>query len=297
MMTRRLCVAIVVACVACRSGDAQERKPARTAVARDTTRSSPKDSVIKGGDGTPVQVRYPEATTHGFLEMRNRARGIVVHGELLQRPRNGAIESRMLFHFADGSLLDEVVTFTQRGIFAMREYHLIQRGPLFTRDLDATLSASGDYTVKVRKDGKDKVYTGHLDDMPPDVYNGMLVAIAKNLHPREKRGVHMVAFLPEPKMIEVEYEPSVIEDVYFGKRAFNASRIVMKPKLGTVTGFLAKVTGKMPPNSEVWIITDQIPAFVRARGPLLEGNDLWEVSLSAPTIGEDRTTAATAHRQ
>ena len=97
-----------------------------------------------------MRVLYPEGTVHEFLALRNAAGTVVSYGDLIQIPRDGAIESRMVFTLPDGSLFDERVTFTQRGVFSMRSYRLVQRGPSFPDDLDASLSGER----RIRREGE-----------------------------------------------------------------------------------------------------------------------------------------------
>jgi len=48
-------------------------------------------------------------------------------------------------------------------------------------------------------------------------------------------------------------------------------RVDLKPRLGALLGFFARLTGKMPPDSHAWIVTHEVPAFVRFEGPLYSG--------------------------
>jgi hypothetical protein len=48
--------------------------------------------------------------TRGLL-LRNVDGGLIASGDLLQVGRGGKVESRMVFHFKDGSLFDETVVF------------------------------------------------------------------------------------------------------------------------------------------------------------------------------------------
>ena len=65
--------------------------------------------------------------------------------------------------------LDERVTFTQDGVFAMQSYRLVQSGPAFANDIDVSLSRAGAYTIKARahKDGKAKLNTRARSPCPP----------------------------------------------------------------------------------------------------------------------------------
>lgn len=89
-------------------------------------------------------------------------------GDLLQISRGAEVESRMVFHFKDGSLFDEKVVFTQQHVFTMQNYRLVQRGPVFPEDTEILLERTGKYRVqtKARQDGKEVVLNGTLK-LPP----------------------------------------------------------------------------------------------------------------------------------
>jgi hypothetical protein len=229
-----------------------------------------------------VAVRFTEGTVHGFLDLTTETGAQLAHGDLLQVARNDGIASRMVFHFADGSVFEEQVSFTQQGVFTMRTYHLIQSGRAFADDLDATLSRSGAYVVKTKshKDGHEHEYSGTLS-MPGDVYNGMVSTIAKNISAHENTSVHFVAFMPEPRVISLELAPAGSQRVWLGKHEETAVNFTVKPELGFLLHIAAKLTGKMPPDSHVWIVTDDVPAFVRSEGPLYTG-PVWRIALTSP---------------
>jgi hypothetical protein len=154
----------------------------------------------------PIAVRFAEGVTHGFLLLRTVDGGLIASGDLFQVARSGKVESRMVFHFKDGSLFDERVVFTQQRVFAMQSYHLVQRGPAFAEDTEISLQrASGKYYVKTtsHKDGREEAIDGTLE-LPPDVYNGIVITVVKNLPKGAGATVHMVAFTPKPLLIELE---------------------------------------------------------------------------------------------
>ena len=230
-----------------------------------------------------IPVRYSEGMVHGFLKLETADGKLLAHGDLLQVPKDRGIESRMVFHFADSSVFEEKVTFTQHGVFSMQDYHLVQRGPAFERDLDVTLLQSGQYTVKTRshKDGETDQSTGVLT-LPPDVYNGMVITIAKNMVPRDTQTVHIVAFTPKPRLIGLELAPTGTGRVMLGGHSEKAVHYKLKPRLGTFVKVMASILGKAPPDSDAWIVTDDVPAFVRFEGPMYMG-PVWRLSLASPT--------------
>jgi hypothetical protein len=231
----------------------------------------------------PVAVRHSEGSIHGFLELHTAAGAFLARGDLLQIPHNGSIESRMIFRFQDSSYFEERMTFTQHDVFDLRTYRLIQTGPAFKEDLDASLDRSnGRYHVVTRAhpDHREKTWDGTLD-MPGDTYNGLIITLLKNLPPGDSQVVHMVAFTPKPRMIELALQPQGTQPLQNGTRNETARIYDLKPKLGALVGFFAHLLGKAPPDSHAWIVTDDVPAFVRFEGPLYLG-PVWRIDLTSP---------------
>jgi hypothetical protein len=230
-----------------------------------------------------VPVRYPEGAQHGFVALRTATGAVLAHGDLLQVPRGRQMESRLVFHFTDASVFEETVLFTQHDVFALENYHLVQSGPAFDNDLDVTLSRSGRYVIKTKshKDGEEKQYTGTMD-LPPDIYNGMIITIARNLAPRASQTVHIVAFTPKPLVIGLEIAPVGSQRVLIGQHAETAVHFKLKPKLGAALKLFATLLGKAPPDSDIWVVADDVPAFVRFEGPLYSG-PVWRIDLTSPT--------------
>jgi hypothetical protein len=157
----------------------------------------------------PVPVRFTEGVTRGFLVLQRLDSTVIARGDLLQTSRGDSVETRTVFRFGDGSVFDELVRFSQKKVFVLQDYHLIQRGPSFTDDMEIRVERStGTYSVTSQdhKGGKAKSKEGTLE-LPEDAYNGMLFLVAKNFAKGEGRTVHYMAFTPEPRMIEMEYTP------------------------------------------------------------------------------------------
>jgi hypothetical protein len=56
----------------------------------------------------------------------------------------------------------------------------------------------------------------------------------------------------------------------------------VKVELGAVAGSLARVTGKQPPDTHVWVLKSAVPAFVKSEGPLFQGGPVWRIELATP---------------
>lgn len=225
-----------------------------------------------------VAVRYIEGTVHGFLKLGTPGGEVLGHGDLFQTVKDGAIHSRMVFHLK-GSVFDERVSYTQNGVFRLQTYRLTQSGPLFDRDMDITLSGSGAYLVKSKShdDGKESVEEGKLE-LPADVYNGMVTTIAKNLP--SGGNIHYVAFTPKPQIIDLEFEPAGMSQVTVGAHREKVQHLLVKPHLGLVKRSLAKLLGKSPPDGDLWIVREEVPAFVRWDGPL--GGHVRRIDITSP---------------
>ncbi|MET0502270.1 MAG: hypothetical protein ABW172_12175 [Candidatus Binatia bacterium] len=244
---------------------------------------------LRQAAAAPVAVRFVEGVTHGFLALRNVNGELLASGDLLQVQRRGQVESRMVFRFKDGSVYDETVTFTQERVFAMQSYRLVQRGPAFAEDSEILLErASGKYRVstKAHKDGREDVLSGTLD-LPADVYNGMILTVAKNLPKDASETVHLVAFTPTPRLIQLELAPEGERKVLVGEVAKSATRYVLRPRLGIWLKLFATLLGRAPPDSRAWIITNEVPAFARFEGQLVTTGPVWRIETTSPRWPEE----------
>ena len=220
-------------------------------------------------------MRWAEGTVHGFLELRSSTGALLARGDLLQVPRESDIQSKLVFHFTDSSEFVETVTFTQHDVFRLETYALVQRGKAFAADLDVTLAQNGTYEVKSRshKDGKEQHYSGKLD-LPPDTYNGLIPVIGKDIDRKSGQTVHIVAFTPKPLVIALQFLPS--------DGGTGVVQFTLKPKLNVLQRVGAALTKQTPPDSHLWIVTADVPAFLRFEGPLYSG-PVWRIDQTSPS--------------
>jgi hypothetical protein len=232
----------------------------------------------------PIPVRFAEGVTHGFLVLRDLKGATLAQGELLQVPRGGEIDKRMIFRFKDGSVFDEHVTFTEQGVYALKSYKLSQKGPAFAADTEISMTpATRAYRVTTtdHKGGEEKILEGTLD-LPADVYNGMILTVVKDLPKGAGEIIHFVAFTPEPKLIELELAPAGEQKITVGELRKTAVHYVMKPRLGIWLTFFATILGRVPPDLHAWIMTDEVPAFVAFEGLLTATGPVWRIELLSP---------------
>jgi hypothetical protein len=231
-------------------------------------------------EAATVEVRFREGVTHGLLALRTKSGTTVALGDLLQTSQGDRVESRMTFHFKDGSLYDETVTFSQQQVFTMVAYRLVQRGPSFPEAVDVSLDRkTAQYTVRSTSNGKEGVSGGRIE-LPPDVYNGMVAMLLKNLAPGRSETVHFIAFTPTPRLIQVELAFAGDQRVMVGDQARQATLYAVKPRLGAVLGFFAELLGKTPVDYACVILAKDVPAFVRCDGPLFVNGPIWRIELT-----------------
>lgn len=66
-----------------------------------------------------------------------------------------------------------------------------------------------------------------------------------------------------------------------GTHAESAVRFTLKPRLGFWLHLGARLTGQLPPDSHVWLVTDHAPGFVAFEGKLYTG-PVWRIALASP---------------
>jgi hypothetical protein len=57
---------------------------------------------------------------------------------------------------------------------------------------------------------------------------------------------------------------------------------VVRVEIGGIAGLLAHLTGKQPPDTRVWVLGGEAPAFVKSEGPLYAGGPIWRIELATP---------------
>ena len=240
-----------------------------------------------------VAVSFAEGAAHGYLVVHDGSGESIGHGEVLQTVRRNLVESRLVFRFKDGSRFDEKTTFSQRRVFKLQKYRLIQRGPSFPEELDIRMDRkSGRYRVRSRAgpDQSEVVTAGRLD-MPSDAYNGLIGTLLRNLPSGKSATVRIVAFTPEPNLIALDLRPEAKEPVQVGDLLKTATRWVLEPRINGVVHFFGKVLGQLPDKFRYrfWIIHDGIPAFARFEGPLHLMGPVWRIEVLSPRIAGSPT--------
>jgi hypothetical protein len=233
----------------------------------------------------PVAVRHTEGLVHGFLALHALDGRKLADGELIQNSRNGRVTSRLVFRFVDGSLHDETVTFTQSGHFRMLSDHVVQKGPAFPHPLEAEIDGrTGNVVVTTSDEHGAAKRTVENVDVSPDISNGLILTLMKNIRPDVPRTtVSMVAFSPKPRLVKLVISPAGEEPFATGGMPRKAVRFVVHIEIGGVAGVVAPLVGKQPPDTHVWVLEGEAPAFVKSEGSLAMDAEPWRIELVSPT--------------
>jgi hypothetical protein len=232
-----------------------------------------------GPEAAPIKVRLREGPARGFLVLRGMDGKALAHGELMQHPAGALIESRLTLKFTDGSLWEERVTFSQKDVFRLEAFRVVQRGPSFPTSEVSFDRRSGRYQARTQeKKGDDVEEASGTMEMPDDLYNGMALTLLKNL---TSGGTARIAvFTPKPRIITMDLTHEGDDSVRVGPATMAARRYLAKLEIGGLTGLLATVIGKDAPDLRYWIIPGEVPAFARFEGAVYLNGPVWRVEFA-----------------
>jgi hypothetical protein len=232
----------------------------------------------------PVGVRYLEGLVHGFLVLRSPEGAVLASGDLIQNVRGDRVTSRLVFQFKDGSVHDETAVFSQRGHFRLVSDHLVQRGPAFDRPIEMTIDAqTGEVKVHYKDEhGEAKSEVERLE-LPADLANGMIITLLKNVRRAAlPPSVSFVAATPKPRLVKLKISTAGADGFSIAGVGRKATHYVRKVDIGGLSGAIAPLVGKQPPDSHVWIMEGEAPAFVKSLAALYMGGPLWRTELTSP---------------
>jgi hypothetical protein len=203
-------------------------------------------------------------------------------GESTQTVRGDRVTSRLIFHFRDGSIDDDLTIFTQRGTFRLISDHHVQRGPTFPKPIDFLIDAvSGLVTFRA---GDGKVTQEHLD-LPLDVSNGLPPNLLLNVLPSTaETKISYVVPGAKPRLVHLSIKPTGTLPFKIGGMRRKATDFTIHVELGGLSGVVAPLVGKDPPDYHIWLQSGTPPAFVREEGPSYEGGPIWRLEQISPTF-------------
>ena len=235
-----------------------------------------------------VAVQYKEGAIHGFLVLSTLQGNAIAQGDMTQIAHGDRITNHLLFHFKDGSLHDETAIFTQAGEFRLLSYHLVQRGPAFPHPTEVWIDMSkGEVTVhsddgENSNSSKDQTKADH-PALPTDVSNGLVLTLLKNIRPGSPEfKVSMVAATPKPRVVKLAISTQGEDQFTVAGSRRKATHFVIKVEIPGPAGLVAEVAGKQPPDTHVWILQGEAPAFVKSEGPMFADGPIWRTEIASP---------------
>jgi hypothetical protein len=251
---------------------------------------------------SPVAVRYREGLIHGFLVLSTLDGVAIAAGDLTQVARGDQVTTELTFRFKDGSRQEETTVFSQRGNFRLISYHLVQKGPSFKNASDlSVMCATGQVTVRYTDDdGKEKVANEHLA-LPPDLGNGLIPTLLKNVRDGSRPiEVPMVVAAPKPRLVKIVLNAQGTEPFSLAGFSREATHYVAKVDIGGVTGVVAPIVGKQPPDSQIWILGGDAPVLLKSETQSYMGGPVWRIELVSPVWpqasgAESKKGTATKH--
>ncbi|HEY0786024.1 MAG TPA: hypothetical protein VGD62_09140 [Acidobacteriaceae bacterium] len=234
----------------------------------------------------PIPVQHVQGSARGFLIIKDEQGHRLGYGDLVQVVHGSRVQSRLTFHFRDGSVDDEETIYTQRRRFALVSDHHIQKGPSFPKPIDVLVNAAGKTVTSrwVDKDGKEKVETQQLE-MPPDVSNGMALILIGNISPTAETTTltYVASTESKSRLVHLLIHPGGREPLLVAGSHRYAEHFVIHIELGGVTGMVAPLIGKQPQDVHVWIYPGTVPVVLAEQGQLYQGGPIWRIELTSPT--------------
>jgi len=234
--------------------------------------------------GDRVPVRHMEGRIHGFLVLRDLQDNLLASGTLVQTAVGTRVTTELSFRFKDGSVHQETAVFSQRRMFQLLTYRLVQKGPAFKRAMNVSLNVStGQVTIQYADDdGREKTISDHVK-MPEDLANGLVPTLLGDIDAKaQKTTVSMLVATPKPRIVKLEISPAGEDSFSFGGTRAKALRYVLKVDIGGISGVIAPIVGKQPPDTHFWMVGGQAPGFLKSEGPLFQDGPIWRIELSSP---------------
>jgi hypothetical protein len=236
----------------------------------------------------PIQVKYKEGVTHGFLILKAMDGSPIALGDSTEVVRGNEVISHLIYHFKDGSLQQEDLVFSQKSTFRLVTYHRIEKGPSFKNEEELSIDCrSGQVKVRSVDDkGKEK-YENERMKLPTDLSNGLVLFLTKNIsEDAPKTEVSFLVATPKPRIVKLQIYPAGQDPFTLMGTKREAVHYDIKVDIGGIAGLIAPLLGKQPPDSHIWISHGDAPTFVKSITLSYLGGPMWQTELLSPVWPE-----------
>jgi hypothetical protein len=179
---------------------------------------------------------------------------------------------------------DETTVFSQQRVFRLLTYHLVQKGPAFKTSLDLSINGTtGKVTERYTDEhGKEKTLEENKP-LPNDLANGLVSVLLNDIRPDSPiTTVSMLATSPKPRIVKLAISADGEENFSVGGITRKATRFRIKIEIGGISGVVAPMVGKDPPDIYVWVDEESAPVFLKSEGPLYDGGPIWRLEQGVP---------------
>jgi len=119
-------------------------------------------------------------------------------------------------------------------------------------------------------------------DLPPDLANGILpMGLRRFPHGVDEVKVGYIVTAPKPRLVKFAIHPDG-EGTYKVGTNRSATHFRIHVDIGGLSGVIAPIIGKEPPDLEAWITTGEAPTFLKLHGTLFLGGPQWTLQLISP---------------
>lgn len=243
--------------------------------------------VSLAANAEPVPVRHVQGFIHGFLVVKDWNDTLLGTGDLTQVSSGSRVTATLNLRLKDGSLYQETSVYSQQKVYKLLSYKQVLKGPAFKIPQTLTIDQHGNVSVAATQDGKEKTINKHID-LPPDLANGIVTTMLIDVDPKVETTLSMLVATPEPRMVKLKISAEGADSFSIGGSPNKATHYVAKIDLGPITGTVAKVMGKQPPPTEIWMATGNAPSFLKSEGQMFQDGPIWRIEIASPVWSNAR---------
>ncbi len=212
---------------------------------------------------------------------------VLANGEEVTTADGDRVRSDLTFRFLDGSLDEQITTFTQGNVFRLINDRHVQKGPSFPTPLDMTIDVpSRTVSWHQLKNGRDAVSTVNMD-FPDDVGNGLVPLLVENVPPGPAGlRVSWFAVAVRPLLVTVAIHPDQTR-VDGLSPLQHAHQYLLHVELHGMAFFVAPLINEEPADLHFWVTDAPQPSFLRLAAPFYQGGPMWVVESLGPEIPSD----------
>ena len=119
--------------------------------------------------------------------------------------------------------------------------------------------------------------------LPEDLANGLVTTLFSDIDPKSpKTVVSMLVTTPKPRLVKLEISPQGEDPFTIGGSPAKAQRYVVKVNIGGISGVVAPLVGKQPPDTHIWMSGGRVSGFLKSEGPLCDDCPIWQIELASP---------------